>query len=69
MSRSIKSYVEQGTREGLSAEEIYRAAESALPGRHISWNYIVGIRRRYLRERAAQRATPTAPLAVTGGHS
>lgn len=50
-TNTIKAFVEDAAREGHSATEIWRAAESKWPGRHISWNYIIGLRRRYI-ERA-----------------
>ena len=47
-TNTLKKLVEEAASQGASAMECWRAAESKWPERHISWNYIVAIRRKYL---------------------
>jgi hypothetical protein len=46
-SNTIKSYVYSAHKEGLSAEETWRAAQSLFPHKCVSWGYIVRLRKMF----------------------
>jgi hypothetical protein len=45
MSETIKSFVYRAYREGQSAEDTWRAAQSLFPHKCVSWGYVRQIRR------------------------
>ena len=45
MAETIKSFVYRAYREGQSAEDTWRAAQTLFPHKCVSWGYVMRIRR------------------------
>lgn len=46
-SETIKSYVYRAYKEGVSAQDTWRAAQSLFPHKCCSWGYIVRLRKMF----------------------
>lgn len=47
MPQTIKSYVYCAYKEGVGAEDTWRAAQSLFPHKCVSWGYIVRLRKMF----------------------